>query len=380
MFLAERLFGASLYVCLLLIVCYIIFRARFKYTRPVLLAYLACISAMAFFYVPYITADLYRITQYMNQYAMMPVSDVWAALAETNTPVTFLYLRIIGLTGIEGLLAGVTTFIVFWNVFYIIRDYAKRLQQPKAVALALFALMSTGFYMQTVGGIRNMLAFSILARCFYDEICNQKKVVRNIAWYIIACLIHPAAIAAVALRLVALLYAKISTGGVKSLLVAISSLSLASILVMYLGGETYINNAIIKLEGYTTEIEYNYLWDNIITALTIILIGTHYKLYSYYHKKPGVEHLKWLISFSLLVMMFSLVFFFEHATFVRFTQLNLIIMLPVIMSNIDMVMSRAQVPTPNVAILHRIVLYIPVLILVISASRGALSSLKFFVL
>ena len=334
---------------------------------------------MAFLYVPAIEADLYRLTEYMFNYAILPLDEFILLLSESNTPASMLYFRIIGTTGIAGLLAGVTALIVFSNIFYIIYDYAKKTgASTRAVAFSIFITMSTGIYMQTISGIRNMLAFSILARCFYEETINKKSIIKNIVWYILACLIHPAAIAAVAIRLIVLIWDRIRGGQVRSLLATIVSLTLAAFLSHYFGLSAYLDGAIFKLDTYTDNEIYSYFWDNVITYLMIIFLlvshWAHRKYQSHAVRKKYIQ----LVRLSYALMVFSLIFSFEHTIFIRFTQLSLMITLPLIVLNTSLLLNSAEKYGFNKTVLSRLFFYTPFLILVISITRGALSSLKFF--
>lgn len=379
MFLVERLVGVSVYLAFLFSVCYLISRLQLRQVGRVLFFYLLIISVLAFFYVPAIEADLYRLTEYMVNYAALSTGDFINLLYETNTPGALLYFRIIGLVGVAGLLAGVTALIVFSNIFYIIYDYAKKTgASTRAVAFSIFITMSTGIYMQTISGIRNMLAFSILARCFYEETINKKSIIKNIVWYILACLIHPAAIAAVAIRLIVLIWDRIRGGQVRSLLATIVSLTLAAFLSHYFGLSAYLDGAIFKLDTYTDNEIYSYFWDNVITYLMIIFLlvshWAHRKYQSHAVRKKYIQ----LVRLSYALMVFSLIFSFEHTIFIRFTQLSLMITLPLIVLNTSLLLNSAEKYGFNKTVLSRLFFYTPFLILVISITRGALSSLKFF--
>lgn len=379
MFVIERLIGISIYVFTLLAICYLIVRSQPRYTKRLMILYLACICAMAFLYVPAIEADLYRLTEYMFNYAILPLDEFILLLSESNTPASMLYFRIIGTTGIAGLLAGVTALIVFSNIFYIIYDYAKKTgASTRAVAFSIFITMSTGIYMQTISGIRNMLAFSILARCFYEETINKKSIIKNIVWYILACLIHPAAIAAVAIRLIVLVWDKIRGGQARSLLATIVSLTLAAFLSHYLGLSAYLDGAIFKLDTYTDNEIYSYFWDNVITYLmiTFLLVSqwAHRKYQSHAIRKKYIQ----LVRLSYALMVFSLIFSFEHTIFVRFAQINLIVSLPIIINSATLLLQVTKKTGLTTSILHKMFWYTPPVILIISVTRGALSSLKFF--
>jgi len=72
-------------------------------------------------------------------------------------------------------------------------------------------------------------------------------------------------------------------------------------------------------------------------------------------------------------------FISEISIFERFTQLNLIIMIPVIMSNLSNCMNTTD-RNRLVSFAYRLLVFIPIIVFIISASRGSLCSLKFFVI
>jgi len=291
-----------------------------------------------------------------------------------------IYFRVIGSTGITGLLAGITTLIVFSNILYIISDYSKRLKSSNRVAaLTLFTIMSTGFYMATVSGIRNSLAFSITARCIYDEECNGKKPLKNTIWYLLACLIHPAAIAVLLIRIIALTIDKYNKRKIRSLLATLTYIILALITLAYLGVTLFLQEAYLKLSQYIRAVGYTYFWDNIITVFILLLIFINYYIFSKSDRGSMYIQSSNLIRLSYLLSIISLIFCFEISIFMRFTQLNLIIMVPVIMSNISHYLNLSVKTKTNIYT-AKIALYITLTIFFISISRGALSSLKFFII
>ena len=83
MFLAERLVGISVYLTLLIGAYYLISRLQFKQVKYMLFIYLMAISVVAFLYVPAAEADLYRLTQYMFEYASYSQEGFYATLIES---------------------------------------------------------------------------------------------------------------------------------------------------------------------------------------------------------------------------------------------------------------------------------------------------------
>lgn len=381
MFIVERTIGVAVYITLLLTVCVLISKSSRRSSYRLLSAYLVGISILAFLYVPYLTADLYRLIEYMNTYAGMPESEFMQVLSEANAPVTMIYYRVLGSMHTPGLLAGVTTFIVFWNLFYIIKDTSKRIKaRGSSIALGLFTLMSTGLFMQTVGNIRTMLAFSIIARAFYSETATKRSVYKNLILYLIACLIHPAAIVATALRFIALLFVRIKDRKIRSILTGTFFWAVFLTAVIGLGfGVNIIDNVFEKADGYINEVTYTYIWDNIISLLTIAVIIISWRLSRPKEDSPNMAAWRSIRVMSVLLTLFALASFIEHATFVRFTQLNLMISLPLVIAAAQ-ARPFKEYQEGTLSMLARALLIIPISILIISATRGALSSLKFFIL
>jgi len=383
MYLYERLFGVFVYTFTLLSFCYLIYRSKSIYTKVLMRFYLLFISIMAFLYVPAVEADLYRLIEYMNNYASLSNEAFRSALLNStsaNTPVSMIYFRVIGSTGITGLLAGITTLIVFSNILYIISDYSKRLKSSNRVAaLTLFTIMSTGFYMATVSGIRNALAFSITARCIYDEECNGKKPLKNTIWYLLACLIHPAAIAVLLIRIIALTIDKYNKRKIRSLLSTLVYIILASITLAYLGATLFLQEAYLKLSQYISVAGYTYYWDNLITIFTIVFLFVNYWVYLHFRDDTTKIKIASLVKLSYAITFVSVLFISEISIFERFTQLNLIIMIPVIMSNLSNCMNTTD-RNRLVSFAYRLLVFIPIIVFIISASRGSLCSLKFFVI
>lgn len=382
MFLIERVFGITLYVSLLLIVSYLFTRVQKTHYRFLIIAYLLLISTMAFFYMPAFESDLYRLTEYMYNYASMSWEEFISIISSSNVPVTLLYYRLIGSFGVAGLLAGVTALIVFWNIFYIILDYSKNFkEQGKLIAASLLVIMSTGIYMQTVGGIRTMLAFSIVTRCFYDETIHGKRIYKNIFWYVLACLIHPTAAVAIILRFVALILSNMRARKNRALLAGLIISPLIAYAILAVGGFGIFENAFNTAIIYRESVDYSYIWDTIIGVTTIALILISYYLYRRYNKAEKSISLSSVAIYSQILLIFSIASFYEHATFVRFTQLNLLVMIPVIMNNFSSLLASSRGDDKKERLVWlRVIICMVLLIFIISMTRGALSSLKFFVI
>ena len=66
-------------------------------------------------------------------------------------------------------------------------------------ALILF-FMSLGVLIEVISGIRTMLGFSFVAVFVYKEMVEGKSIFKNIVWYVLVSLIHPAVLVLVIIR------------------------------------------------------------------------------------------------------------------------------------------------------------------------------------
>ena len=204
MYLFERTFALSIFCLCMLIVFIIIYNGHFKSLKKVLLIYTFVLGIMAFFFVPPKGADLFRIFRILDSYGEKSFGIIMNKYVSTkSTPLATLYYWFFAKINIKNLLPFFNTIVVYVNIFYILSDYTEKKKIDKrATALTFFLIMSSGFFMEVISGIRTMLAFSILARCFYDEIYNDKKIIKNIFYYIISFLIHSSAVGILLFRFI----------------------------------------------------------------------------------------------------------------------------------------------------------------------------------
>ena len=132
---------------------------------------------MGFFYVPSPGADLYRLLQYMHGYARLSLSEIFLKMQNDASPLSILYYFIIGKFNVDGLLPAVSAFITYSNIFYVFKQHIKNNEDidRKNVALTLFFIMSTGFFIHAISNIRYSFIYYSLINTFNGFICNNNK-------------------------------------------------------------------------------------------------------------------------------------------------------------------------------------------------------------
>lgn len=377
MYLLERLLGVFTYTVVLLLVCFLIMKMRKKNIGKILLFYTFALSAMGFLYVPASGADLYRIIPVMHIYSGESFKQILQLFFDTSTPVAMIYYWIIGQFNVDGLLPAVTAFITYSNIFYIFKDYINKNENisKKNIALTLFFIMATGFFIETISNIRTILAFSIIVRCIYNEIINQKSIIWNIPLYIIASLIHASSLAITIIRIVFFIF--FEKREEKNMLLKKILIIIVLIVTYFLFGDTFVDLMLEKATNYFTDGDYFWIWDCIKTCILIfeiIIFNIYYKKFLKRQKENDSISINNLVNISILMNIIILaVNLQEFNTFFRFTYFNTMINIPVLLNIL-----KYREGEKSDEKLQFVVFILSMASLGIAVTRGTLSSLKFF--
>ena len=367
--LIERLVGVGVYAFFLMMTYFFLKSAKdYKSVCRTLNVYLILLCLLAFFYVPSTAADLYRWRFLSRNWPQMSFAEFYEVHLKSNTvPVAYLLIYLANLTGISGVLPAFCAFVFFLNVFHILKDlYKKHNISAPTLATALLLIMASGCFLEVISGVRCFMALSILSRCFYDEIINNKPIVKNLLWELIASLIHPMALVIFVIRLCFLLMQK-SNSPIKKIMNI--GVMLIAAFFAYQYGRGYIQAALNKAETYaSSETAYSYIWEHIIGAILVVAFIS-ILLYSRKDEKP--IGFKSFILINILFVAIELIFVFEYNTFHRTITLSLITMIPVLAHTINDGRNKG---------LRNFITVLSLLVLVVAAVRGNLCGYKFFLL
>ena len=359
MYLIERLIGVALYSSILILICIFIKNTNKKHLKKILNIYLFILVIFSFLFIPPPGSDLIRINKILELYKNFSFSNILQEMKIISAPIAYFIYWCIAKIGINGLISAVSSYVVFKNLFYILNDYSlKHNIKNENIAFVLFIIMSSGFFMETISTIRDMIAYTIICRCFYDEFYNNKSIFKHIILYAIAFLIHQSVIAFIGIRFIYyVLYEK------KNKVIKKIFLILITLIFMMLMSK-YILMAAEKFNLYYNADTYSLLWEYIkgvleLFVLFIIIINNNRITKNNYYKE------------NILIAIISIVLVKEYSIFVRFTFFNLFMAIPIMLETLEKAINNRSKTN---------ILFISLMILFLACSRCDLSSLKFFIL
>lgn len=366
MFLKQRIIGISIYFLFAVFFFLIMKRSNTKNVKTILFVYTIILSIMGYFYVPSESADLFRIIETMKIFSTYSLQRIIDFSFSTNIPIFYMLIYGIGKTGLYHLLPAIAAFFFYKNSFYLIQDYSKK-TNAKALtnALTLFIFMCFGQFLQVVSGIRSLLAFSIVARCAYDEYFNGRKVFKNILLYVIAATLHPAALALTIIHLVVstVLFSTNSKNKIYKILFILLLLLLG---VKY--GSSYIDEMFSSANTYLSHDSYSYSWEYLMAFLYLIIIFL--SLFSTRTKEKIISNYR---KYMYTIIVGTCAFVYVYSIFQRYTVFISIVSIPVLMKSINTAQENKDVKYISA------LFTLAILILVIACVRGNLSGLKFFI-
>lgn len=385
MFLFERLIGVGLYSLILVLVCFSLVGKSGKKIKRRLFCYSIILSIFAYNFVPYETADLYSIYEYVEAFQKYSFSSFLEnQVSKSDLGVSGILYWLIGQIGIPQLLPAIVTFVCYSCIFYIIHKTTEKNQiSGKNVAITLFFYMSIGTYMFVISGIRCMLGISLLSFCFYRESVEKKFNILHIPLYLIAALIHAFSAVLIAARFLISIF-DTKTTPIRKLIYFVF-LGAGIVLVFRIFSD-YISEIMEKADSYLSGDLYSYVWEYIIAILTCVVIVCVLLKWRAFKEGSSIKLNVWFL-YEIALFAISLCICWEFTIFHRITTYIMpIIVLPLLMTTLQTndnmkanTNSRIRSVGEVSSNLHSIVLMISVLMLLVACSRGSLSSLKFFI-
>ena len=385
MFLLERLIGVGIYILLLILVCFLLLSKQAKITKKVFFFYVLSLSMLAFLYVPYENADLYRtyeVVQRFRNYAFNKLLKQNVIGVESGIVNVFYWA--IAKTGIPRLLPAITSFVCYSCIFYIIQKIAEKNRvSRKNIAIVLFFYMSTGTYIFVISGIRCMLGISLLSFCFFRESIEGKFSIFHIFLYLIAALIHSYVAVLVAIRfLIPLLNFK--RAWIHKIVYACFLGIFVAVIPKYFGN--YLSQIVGRAEGYISGDIYSDKWDRIIAIIVLVLVVT-VVLESQKQKTLAtiqfVDFKNYVLVCASIAVFYHYEFSIFHRTIVYVLPIMSLPLLATVMQKKDE--ARGRMKKSPVSSLyerpltyHFVVMTVSGLVLLLSSFRGSFSALKFF--
>lgn len=383
MYLIPRLIGVTTYTLLLIICCFLIRRTNAG-TKNVLILYTIAIFTIGFFYVPNPEADLARLFPIMRYYSNYTINQIWETMKKYSTPGEPLYYYLISKLGNESLLPAITGFITYGLCFNVLNKCSKRVEAScYDISLALYVFMSRGLLIHVISGIRNELAFAIIFWCVYRELLEEKKITEHIPLYIIAASLHTMGQVLLLYRLLFLFVEKNDSKPLSKKWKVI--IAIVSIAMVYVIGRGYIEGISRKAINYYTRAVlgtgYSYIWERLLSVIalfmTVYLIITIRRIIRFneelidHNLRVGIRNL--IIYTSPIVIMDSIVFFFEFNFFHRTS--NFLTMLDIPLSILALKLTGLYGEKKRIC---QTLFIISTIMLFMACARGNLCSLKFF--
>lgn len=363
MFIIERLAGISVYAFLLILFEMIILFTKSKLSIT-LLIYILCLSIIGYLYVPYETSDLFRIRDIINYYSTLPWNEFFIQEVElSSTPLSNIIYWFFGNINFVNGISIFSAIICYSIIFYMINDLVKLHNLSRFdSALLVLSVMSSGLFMPIIGGIRMMISICFIILGLY-LICKSKKYLPFVLiLLLLGILIHTISVLIIFLSLLAFLLSKYVRKKDK---VFVFVLFLILGLIFLLKNSFLIDSYMDKIDYYLDESSYFDTWESIICFYSLILFIALIFL-SGKTKRDSFYYLSilTLISSIILVRSFSLF----HRLIVETCSITI---LPVLATTLSKSKYRQSDK------IRITLLFAYLVLLLINATRGSLSALKF---
>lgn len=378
MFLYERIFGIGTYMFVLIFICLFLTKTNVS-CKVITRFYLICLCIMAFFYKPYVTADLYRIYEQMRYFAALEFKQFWMTFAiDSSFPISRLLFWVFGKTGINELLPTFSAFACYSCLFYIVNKTKERYNiSRKSVAIVLFYIMTTSMYISVIGGIRMMLALSIIAFSYYRATIEKRITIIDIVIYIVSIYIHAMSIVVIVVCVLVSLF-DASKKGLKKVGYILVAGIVGAIFVTQ--SSSTLNKTYQKFLEFVLGDKHSDTWEYIMGVFIILILFLMFVEFRRICRAEDYRQIKKMNLVSILSVLIAVCFCFEFSIFYRFgTHVAVLFSIPSMMVSLEKTRGRASVFLAKIDY-RSIVILLSLIVAAISCTRGSLSSLKFFVI
>lgn len=331
MFLIERLISLSTYAIALAGTAGIMSLMKGRQYKLVLYGYLLLLCLFAFFYQPYITADLFRLREYIEYWIHKPWGELFSYALRNSAPAWVLFSYVTSKFGNINWLQTVACLWTYSNIFYIIsHEIDSGNLTGNRRGLMLFFIMGIGsIYLQAISGIRTMLGFSIISRCIYMETVENKGIALHMILYLFAALLHSTSMVLVIARFAFLIIQ--SEDAYKKIVFSVLVLLLGAFSLYFL--RDFVGQAIEKGQNYlTNRDEYSYSWEILIGLLEAVeILYVCRKFHLFYTGVGGMNGYHFIALFCTIWTIISLIALpFSYGVFRRYMIFSSMMCLPLL--------------------------------------------------
>lgn len=378
MFVYERLFGIGTYLIALILVCFLLKKTNIS-CKSILRFYLLCLCCMAFFFKPYTTSDLYRIFEHMEYFSSMNFTLFWNNFAmQSSTPIARLLYWCFGKTGVNELLPAFSALFCYSLIFYVVRKTKQRYEiSNQTVAIVMFFLMTTSMYMSVIGGIRMMIALSMLNYSFFRVTVEKKINIIDILFFIISIFIHAMSFVVIGVIALTLIF-----NSDKNVLKKMKYLLLLVLLcgIFLVAFSNTVHSLIEKILTYVLGDKYADPWEYLMGVIIIVILLL---VFSEMQRIRGSEEYSEVSKCNMAAIccvILAVAFCFEFSIFYRFGgHMAVMFSIPSMMLVIEKSKGKPSRYLKRID-LRTMVFLLSCIVAAISCTRGSLSSLKFFAL
>lgn len=377
--LIERTLGVLAYCLVVALGVYFIMRKKVVLGLNICLV---LIGILAFFYVPSESADLFRIRDMTKNWGKMPFSTFMSQkFFAKEYPLGLLLYYLTAQIGVAGLLPAFAALVFFGNAFHIFKTldgenrnaYAAKYNY-NAVAIAFLLFMCSGAFLEVVSGIRSFMAFSIVMRFAFDEIKEKRICFIYLPFYVVASLIHPAALA---LSVIWILYSVYRSYKLSKRQFIFNIVFVAvCVLVAVIVGRRYVFAVFDKLKEFITGEIYSYIWEYLIGAMQMVLYV--YLINKYVTAKVKKRQIDDFMIFPIIISVMVICMCFEYNTFHRFITALSFFMIPVSVATCNK--NDVCLYGFRKGVNLKFVCYLALFVLLTACVRGNLCAYKFMVL
>lgn len=376
MFLFERIFGICTYMLVLIFACFILVKTSIS-CKSVFRFYLFCLCIMAFFYKPYVTADLYRIFEQMAYFSSLDFDLFWKDyVLNSSSPASRLLFWFFGKTGINALLPAFSAFFCYSLIFYTIRKTKQLFNiSNQTVAIVLFHIMTTSIFISVVGGIRMMLALSMITFSYFRATVEKKITVIEILFFIVSTFIHTTSFVAIGIVALTLLFDS-NKSALKKIGSAVAIGVIAAVFVVKFSGTA--QGLYNKFLDYILGDKHSDMWEYLMGAFITVVLLLVFGEFRHLRKDFDCSNVNKCNLAAVFCVILAICFCFEFSIFYRFGgHLAVMFSIPSMMIALEKTKGKSSVFIRGVD-LKTLVILLSCIIAAISCARGSLCSLKFF--